>query len=136
MEAFKAEYLEANEPFNLLFVDIDDDNSKSEDTHVSMDFTYNHEKFHSEADGNGPVDAVKTAIRQCVPQIDFTVEDYSEHSLGAGSHAKAAAYIEMQDPRTGNLTFGVGVSSNITRASIRGIFSAMNRMVKKSQEYV
>jgi 2-isopropylmalate synthase len=29
---------------------------------------------------------------------------------------------------TGKATFGVGVSSNITRASIRAIFSAMNRL--------
>ena len=34
----------------------------------------------------------------------------------------------MQDNRTGNITFGVGVSGNITKASIRGIFSAMNRL--------
>ncbi|MCR5053470.1 MAG: 2-isopropylmalate synthase [Lachnospiraceae bacterium] len=135
MEEFKREYIDAKDPFELIFVDIDD-NMKSDDTHVALDFKYNGEEFHSEADGNGPVDAVKTAIRQCVPEVDFTVRDYSEHSLGIGSHAKAAAYIEMESARTGNVTFGVGVSSNITRASIRGIFSAMNRLVNKNKEYV
>ena len=60
--------------------------------------------------------------------------DYSEHALGVGSHAKAAAYIELQDPRTENISFGVGLSSNITRASIRGIFSALNRMVEKEKD--
>ena len=69
-------------------------------------------------------------------EIDFTVLDYSEHALGEGSHAKAAAYIEMRDNRSGNITFGVGVSSNITRASIRGVFSAMNRLVKRQKDYV
>ena len=135
MEEFKREYIDAKDPFELIFVDIDD-NMKSDDTHVALDFKYNGEEFHSEADGNGPVDAVKTAIRQCVPEVDFTVRDYSEHSLGIGSHAKAAAYIEMESARTGNVTFGVGVSSNITRASIRGMFSALNRLVRLSQEYV
>ena len=62
--------------------------------------------------------------------------DYSEHSLGQGSDAKAAAFIEMRDNRTGNVTFGVGVSSNITRASIRGVFSAMNRLAKRANDYV
>ncbi len=135
MEAFKAEYLELKEPYTLKFVDIKD-NMDSDDTHVSLDFEYNGESFHSEADGNGPIDAVKVAIKQCVPQIDFSVLDYSEHSLGEGSHAKAAAYIEMKDARTGNVTYGVGVSSNITRASIRGMFSAINRIVKKGKDYV
>jgi len=135
MEAFKKEYIGLKEPFELLYVDIDD-NMNEDDTHVSVDFKYNGKEFHSEADGNGPIDGVKTAIRQCVPEVDFTVQDYSEHSLGVGSHAKAAAYIEMVDTRNGNVTYGVGVSSNITRASIRGIFSAMNRMVKKNKDYV
>lgn len=135
MEAFKASYLDLKDPFELVFVEIDD-NYSSDDTHVALDFKYNGEEFHSEADGNGPIDAVKTAIRQCVPQVDFTVEDYSEHSLGKGAHAKAAAYIEMEDSRNGNRTFGVGISSNITRASIRGLFSALNRIAAKARDYV
>jgi 2-isopropylmalate synthase len=56
--------------------------------------------------------------------------DYTEHTLGEGSHAKAAAYIQMLDKKTGRTTFGVGVSSNITRASIRAIFSALDRLDK------
>lgn len=135
MEAFKKEYFENKTPFELVFVDIDD-NMANDETHVSLDFKYNGKAIHSEADGNGPIDAVKLAVKQCVPQIDFSVLDYSEHSLGTGSGAKAAAYIEMRDNRTGNVTFGVGVSSNITRASIRGMFSAMNRIAKKANDYV
>lgn len=135
MEAFKREYLECKDPFQLIFVDIDD-NMANDETHVKLDFKYNGKDIHSEADGNGPVDAVKLAIRQCVPEVDFTVQDYSEHALSVGSGAKAAAYIEMRDNRTGNVTYGVGVSSNITRASIRGIFSAMNRLVKRANDYV
>lgn len=135
MEAFKREYFENKNPFELVFVDIDD-NMADDETHAAVDFKYNGKEIHSEADGNGPIDAVKLAIKQCVPQVDFSVIDYSEHSLGTGSGAKAAAYIEMRDNRNGNVTFGVGVSSNITRASIRGIFSALNRIAKKAQDYV
>ena len=135
MEEFKKAYIGLTDPFELVFVDIDD-STKSDDTHVSLDFKYNGDEFHSEADGNGPIDALKTAIRQCVPEVDFKVKDYSEHSLGEGAHAKAAAYMELEDIRNGNTVFGVGVSSNITRASIRGIFSAMNRMVIKNKDYV
>ena len=127
MSAFKEQYFEKKDPFELIFVDVDD-RSINDDTKVSVDFKYRGESMHSEAEGNGPIDALKTAIRQCVPDVDFSVEDYSEHSLSQGSHAKAAAYIKMKNVITNQVTYGVGVSSNITRAGIRGIFSAMNRL--------
>ncbi len=132
-DAFKSEYFEKKMPFELVYVDVMD-NSHNDDTHVSLDFKYNGEDIHSEADGNGPIDALKVAIKQCVPEVDFAVLDYSEHALSTGSHAKAAAYIKMQDVRRGNITFGVGVSSKITRASIRGVFSGLNRLVEKNME--
>ena len=34
----------------------------------------------------------------------------------------------LMDQKTGKATYGVGISSNITRASFRGIFSAVNRL--------
>ena len=49
-------------------------------------------------------------------------------SRDAGSGAQAASYIHVLDVATGKATYGVGISSNITRASIRGIFSAVNRL--------
>ncbi len=137
MEAFKSQYLENKEPLTLEYVVIQD-NKDNDDTIAVLDFSYNGEKFHSEAEGNGPIDAVKLAIKQCVPELEFTLIDYTEHTLAQsqGSGAKAAAYIEMRDERHGNTTFGVGVSSNITRASIRSLFSAYNRLIAKAKDYV
>ena len=37
------------------------------------------------------------------------------------------------DQKTGKVTYGVGISSNITRASLRGIFSAVNRLFGDAQ---
>jgi 2-isopropylmalate synthase len=34
----------------------------------------------------------------------------------------------MLDAESGSVTYGVGVSSNITRASVRAVFSALNRL--------
>ena len=45
-----------------------------------------------------------------------------------GSDSQAASYIELVDVETGKHAFGVGISSNITRSSIRAIFSALNRL--------
>ena len=78
-----------------------------------------------EATGNGPIDAVLKGLQEEL-NIHIKILDYTEHALGGGAGAQAAAYIHMLDMSTGKATFGVGVSSNITRASIRAIFSAMN----------
>ncbi|MCR4587814.1 MAG: hypothetical protein K5682_05345, partial [Lachnospiraceae bacterium] len=80
-----------------------------------------------EAIGNGPIDAVKRGLAQAL-DLDAKILDYSEHALQSGSNAQAAAYVHMLDNESGKVTYGVGVSSNITRASIRAIFSAINRL--------
>lgn len=127
MDAFEKNYLKLKEPFTFVSLSSRDDHD-DDDTKVALDFKYKGEDIHSEAGGNGPIDAAKLAIRQCVPGVDITILNYDEHALSEGSHAKAACYIQMRDNRSGNVTFGVGVSSNITRASIRAVFSALNRL--------
>ena len=77
--------------------------------------------------GNGPIDAVQRGMEDALG-IQIKVLDYSEHALASGSGAEAASYIHLVDQTTGKATYGVGISSNITRASIRGIFSAVNRL--------
>ena len=127
MEAFEKHYLKLKEPFEFTSLRVEDDQD-DDDTRVVLNFKYKGEEVHSEAGGNGPIDAAKIAVRQCVPSVDVTILNYDEHALSEGSHAKAACYIQMKDNRIGNVTFGVGVSSNITRASIRAMFSALNRL--------
>ena len=87
-----------------------------------------HGAEHSfEAVGNGPIDAVRRGLAEQLT-VNIKVLDYEEHALQSGSNSQAAAYIHLLDGETGHVTYGVGVSSNITRASIRAIFSAMNRL--------
>ncbi len=133
MDAFRTEYLKRKGPYEFISAKVEDDHA-DEETRVTLVFKYNEREIISEARGNGPIDAVKLAIHQSVGALDVTILNYDEHSLSEGSHAKAAAYIQMRDSRTGNVTFGVGVSSNITKASIRAVFSAMNRLAKMSSD--
>lgn len=127
MDAFREEYLTKKSPYEFISAKVEDDHDE-EETKVTLVFKYNGEEIVSEARGNGPIDAVRLAIHQSIGVMDIAILDYDEHALSEGSHAKAAAYIHMRDNRTGNVTFGVGVSGNITRASIRAIFSALNRL--------
>lgn len=125
MDKFNKEYIGAVSPYEFLKVKVEDVGDI--DSHARVLFKYKGEEMVAEADGNGPIDAVKKALRTKV-DIDTKVLDYSEHALGEGSNAKAAAYIQLLDKETGKITFGVGLSSNITRASVRAVFSALNRL--------
>ena len=80
-----------------------------------------------EAVGNGPIDAAKRGLQEEL-NIDIKILDYEEHALQSGSNSQAAAYIHLLDVESGRVTYGVGVSSNITRASVRAVFSAINRL--------
>jgi 2-isopropylmalate synthase len=129
MDEFKITYLEKKEPLHFRKCKFEDlsDSDMSYDTLAKIVYTDNGVEKTFEATGNGPIDAVQNGLHQEM-NLDVKVLDYSEHALGEGANAQAAAYIHLLDRKTGKTVFGVGVSSNITRASIRAIFSALNRL--------
>ena len=127
MEVFQKEYLTLKSPYEFLRARAEDHGES--DTKVALIFNYNHEEKIVEAVGNGPLDAVKLAV-QNTTETKVKILDYTQHALGEGSNAKAAAYICMEDETSGKVTYGVGVSSNITRAGIRAMFSALNRLAR------
>lgn len=130
MEAFNAEYIDKREPYHFVRLNVQDfegERREEFDTIITLAMTDHGVEKTLEAAGNGPIDAVKRAIIQNL-DLDIKILDYEEHALQAGSNSKAAAYIHLLDSSTGRVTYGVGVSSNITRASVYAIFSAMNRL--------
>jgi 2-isopropylmalate synthase, yeast type len=129
MDEFRANYLDKKEPLHFRKCKIEDfsDTEDDFDTKVTILYTDHGVEKSFTATGNGPIDAVQAGIQEAY-QIKIKVLDYSEHALREGSNAQAAAYIHMLNQETNEVTYGVGVSSNITRASIRAIFSAVNRL--------
>lgn len=130
MDSFKAEYMDRKEPIHFRRLKVDDlsGSVQSEfDTRVTVVYTNHGEEKTFEAIGNGPIDAVQRGLSQELG-IGIKVLDYEEHALQSGANSQAAAYIHLLDINTGSVTYGVGVSSNITRASVRAIFSAINRL--------
>lgn len=128
MEEFRIEYLDRKEPYHFRKCKITDFESGDQFTTVAVVTYSNHgETKQFEGVGNGPIDAVKRGLEEELG-ISIKVLDYSEHALTSGSGAQAASYIHLMDQKTGKVTYGVGISSNITRASLRGIFSAVNRL--------
>ncbi len=130
MDNFREQYLMKKEPIHFRKLRVDDlsGETKSEfDTKVTVVYTDHGVEKCFEAVGNGPIDAAKRGLQEEL-EIDIKILDYEEHALQSGSNSQAAAYIHLLDVESGRVTYGVGVSSNITRASVRAIFSAVNRL--------
>ena len=130
MWEFKRHYIDMKEPYHFRLAKMEDIPAATADNfHTIAEITYTDhgvEKTYS-SKGNGPIDAVKTGLQKELSR-NLRILDYSEHALREGSNAQAAAYIHLMDVATGESTYGVGVSSSTTRASIRAIFCALNRM--------
>ena len=134
MEEFRKEYLDRKEPYHFRKCKVTDFESGDQFTTVAVVTYSDHgETKQFEGVGNGPIDAVKRGLEEELG-ISVKVLDYSEHALTSGSGAQAASYIHLMDQKSGKVTYGVGISSNITRASLRGIFSAVNRLFGDAQE--
>ncbi len=128
MESFKEAYLDQKEPIHFRRLKVDETDTDSIfNTKVTVVYTDHGVEKTFEAIGNGPIDAVKRGLDAAL-DINIKILDYEEHALQSGSNSQAAAYIHLLDSNTGHVTYGVGVSSNITRASVRAIFSAINRL--------
>jgi 2-isopropylmalate synthase len=76
--------------------------------------------------GNGPLDAFISALGQ-TPIPQFFISAFHEHSIGSGSDTDAMAYVEITADG-GKKYWGSGKSSNIGRAGIEAVVSAVNQM--------
>ncbi len=102
--------------------------TKEKSVWCKLKYRYNGKEIEAEGEGNGPIDACRKALMKNYPN-KFVLKSYSEHSLGGKSSAKAVAYVEIET-KDGQSFFGVGKDSDITLATIKALFSAINRAFK------
>ena len=74
--------------------------------------------------GNGPLDAFVLGLKQ-TPIPQFNITSFHEHSVGEGSNTFAVAYVQITK-ENGEQVWGVGKSSNVGRAGIAAVVSAIN----------
>ncbi len=77
--------------------------------------------------GNGLISSVMSTIRNTFG-VELDVTDYTEHALGTGTDARAAAYLECRTP-DGRTIWGCGIDEDIATASVRAVLSAANGAV-------
>ncbi len=106
--------------------------SASRGERLGVNFTWHTEERSVElyGQGNGPLSAVVNALNQSGMVPKFTLVDFSERTLGNSAHAKAMAFIGIRRDDDPRLFYGAGEHSNIDRAALAALVSALNRMAR------
>ena len=121
---FKTEYLEKNNPLELITYDTTKESGQEEITCIAK------VRIHGEikeliGKGNGPINAFVQAMEQ-EGLKDFKLTDYRQHSIGEGSATESAAYVQLQT-KVGRVAYGCGIDSSIEKSGMLALVSAFNR---------
>lgn len=121
----ESEYLQADSPYVLKSHRLQEENGICT---VDVDVTFDGEVRRKHGTGKGPLEALVAALPQSIE-----IMDYHEHAISAGTNAQAAAYIEVR-LNGGRPLHGIGIDENLTTATFRALFSALNRALAQEQE--
>src|SRR5690606_11413038 len=95
---------------------------------VEVEVSVSGETRRKQGTGKGPLEALVAALPQSIE-----IMDYHEHAISSGTNAQAAAYIELR-VAGGRPLYGVGIDENLTTATFRALFSALNRALTQEAE--
>jgi 2-isopropylmalate synthase len=122
-QMFWREYIERDSPWKLGEFAAEETGSGTILCHGSV--YRDGAKARFEGKGNGPIAGFVHGL-QSAGAPKFEIAYYKEHALGAGEEASAIAYIQIKHA-DGKLRWGAAVDTNIERASIKAVLSALNR---------
>ena len=97
-------------------------------TEVDLELEVGGERFSVSGTGGGPIEAAAAAFHDCGAVPPFQVEMYSEHAIGRGAGAEAAAFIGIRPSGSDRIVYGAGIDVNINLAAIHAIANAINHI--------
>lgn len=125
-DLFDDEYINVMEPYWIInFSEHSMTEGKSEVTAVITDNRVEHE-IHGK--GNGLIAGFVDAFSSYT-DVEFYIESYSQHAIKSGSDSAAISFVEIKKPGDPKIYVGAGVSSSVTKSSLRAVVSAFNRMI-------
>lgn len=118
---FVDNYIDNNKMFEITECHFKQENG----INANVTIEYNGERRIVEHNGNGRLDAVSNAVKQCFG-ISYELSEYEEHSLERGSSSKAVAYVGITYNE--DMYWGVGMDEDIIKASVNALVSAVNKL--------
>lgn len=129
LSLFEEKWLNKKTPLcvlDLATTHLDGTNDNEGQTLVRAVIKYRDNKFTIGDKGNGPLNAFANALSSGSDVPDFNIIDFHEHSIGTGTNTAAMAYVQIKTD-IGEF-WGVGKSTNVSRAGIDAIVSALNQI--------
>ena len=120
-DLFKKTFENVGQPYSINEVHFQ---QTSEGITTKVTSTFNGKTITTESVGNGRLDAVSNALKKAY-ELKYSLEVYQEHALERSSSSKAIAYVGIKKP-DGTMAWGAGVDSDIIRASIDALVTAIN----------
>ena len=123
-DAFRAAYHVQTEERRFQLVDYEESRTADGTRVFAGTIAVDGEKQRVSGRGNGLISSVLSTMEDAFG-LELRVRDYTEHALGQGRDARAAAYLECEgaDRRT---IWGCGIDEDVATASVRAVLSAAN----------
>lgn len=126
---FEKKWLNTKSPLNILeitekHIEGERGSNLPEQVAAMATIEWNGKKMAIAGNGNGPLDAFVNGLKQ-TDAPKFNITSFHEHSVGTGSDTCAVAYVQITK-ENGEQVWGVGKSSNVGRAGIAAVVSALN----------
>jgi 2-isopropylmalate synthase len=109
---------------------------QGESSSGNVSLFYEGRTFRAFAGGNGPVDALLSAVDNALEQIIAgrpQLLDYQLKSIGQGEDAQGEATVKIAAPASGGdvpeVFTGHGLSTNVVEASLRAYLAAVNKLI-------
>ncbi len=125
VKIFEQEYFSINTPFTYQSSKLKNYDDSQQQVDIVIYAQHENKTVEITGTGNGPIDAAAHALSQYT-NLDISVMDYSEHSVGEGSNVEAVCYVEIKVDN-GKPVFGVSKDSNIIAAAIKALINGVNR---------
>ena len=125
-ELFDDVYVNVMTPYNM--IGYREESLGDKKAHVNVKLKYADEIVEVNGDGIGLLDAFCNEIEKTL-QIKLSIRMYNEHAIQSGSDSAAITYVQIAD-KDGQMHLGAGISSSVTKSSLRAVVCALNRMIR------
>ena len=125
---FDDTYVNCKDPFELKTYR----EESTDEGHVKVQATLRKglDTITIDGSGNGLLDAFCDGFEK-ITGIPMSITTYHEHAMQSGSDSAAITYVEIElEDLSKHL--GAGISSSVSKSSLRAVVSAVNRYIKKN----
>lgn len=123
LNIFKENYVNIYNPIKLISFEEITDGSEAK---INAKILIDEVEKNISSSGNGLLHSFVLALNK-ETSLSFDIENYNEHGLEIGTMSQAITYLKIRSKE--KTYYGVGISSSVTKSSLRAVVSALNKLI-------